>query len=490
MTLRPHLPFDPEETLPSYADRLSMMHTGRGMERLIRDLGIHVEHFVSGREEAVLNFANAIGQQSDEILKNTIRVLQRTAVFRGEPVSKTFLSPRTQKYCPACVAEDGVPTARRFRLFWGFRHVQRCDKHNLWLVKSPNPKATNLRVALGSDPLGKHEYAPEEMPEYLQWMRQRFHENLSEANPWLDGQTMEQVIAASEMIGAILQFGHDVRLSKLSAPQTEEATDVGFSIYREGPNAVHEALDTIRQTSQATAVQAGPLAHYSVLYDWLGRRGNAVEPGPIKDILRDHIADNSLIKPNTKVLGEAIQDRKFHSLRSLSQLVEIPHLRLARLLKKTGHIPEDASANEAGTMIFEIAEVVPLIRGLKTAIPLKDVPAYLGATKFQIEKLYAAGIVEPLIPRTTPGSVRKVVFGLDHLDQILSKISSLPEMPGKSKQNFHRIAYACQRGAGNFENVFFDVLEGRIEGFRDPEKAGIGAIYVDVAASIEMRKSA
>lgn len=490
MTLWPHFPFDPEETLPSYADRLSMLHTGRGMERLIRDLGIHVEHFVSGREDAVSNFANSIESQRDEILKNAIRVLPRTAVFRGEPVSKTFLSPRTLKYCPACVAEDGGPTARRFRLFWGFRHVQRCDKHNLWLVKSPNPKATNLRVALGSDPLGEHEYAPEDMPEYLQWMRQRFLENRSEANPWLDGQTMEQVIAASEMIGAILEFGHDVRFSKLSAAQTEEATDIGFSIYREGPIAVREALDTIRKTSPATAVQAGPLAYYGALYDWLCRRGNAVEPGPIKDILRDHIANNSLIKPNTRILGEEIKDRKFHALRSLSQLVEIPHVRLTRLLKKTGHIPEDASATEAGTMIFKIAEVVPLIRGLETAISLKDVPAYLGATKYQIEKLYAAGIVKPLIPRTAPGSVRKVVFGRDHLDEILGKILALSEMTGKSHRDLHPIAYACQRGAGSFEVVFSDVIEGRLEGFRHPEKVGIGAIYVDVAASIEMRKSA
>lgn len=46
--LWPTLQIDPEETLLSYADRLSVLHTGRGMVPLLKDRGIHVEHFVSG----------------------------------------------------------------------------------------------------------------------------------------------------------------------------------------------------------------------------------------------------------------------------------------------------------------------------------------------------------------------------------------------------------------------------------------------------------
>ncbi|WP_236637948.1 hypothetical protein [Mangrovicoccus ximenensis] len=89
-------------------------------------------------------------------------------------------------------------------------------------------------------------------------------------------QTLEQVLAASEMIGGILQYGHKVTLTKLSSAESEEATDIGFSIYSEGP----EAVDTIRRTSPATAVQAGPLAYYGRLFDWLDRRANSIRPDP------------------------------------------------------------------------------------------------------------------------------------------------------------------------------------------------------------------
>ncbi len=72
----------------------------------------------------------------------------------------------------------------------------------------------------------------------------------------------------------VLQHGHKVKLTRLSPAETEEATDIGFSNYSEGPDAVEEALDTIRQMSPANAVQAGPLANYGAPFDWLDRRSN------------------------------------------------------------------------------------------------------------------------------------------------------------------------------------------------------------------------
>lgn len=72
--LWPALPFDPQETLISYADRLSMSHTGRGMERLLRDHGIHHGYFVSSRPEAVAGVADATGHALIDVQRNAIRV--------------------------------------------------------------------------------------------------------------------------------------------------------------------------------------------------------------------------------------------------------------------------------------------------------------------------------------------------------------------------------------------------------------------------------
>ncbi len=479
MSLWPNLPFHLEETLLSYADRLSVFHTGRGMERLLRDLGINTEQFTAGREEAVVAFARAVGIPLEDAQQSSIRVFSRGASFRDEDISKSFLSPRAARYCPGCLVEDGPRSDHRFRLIWGFRHVVRCDRHSCWLVAAPHVDEINLRLALGAAPLGEAEAVGTETPEYLSWLRTRL-DGLNFSSSWMDDQSLEQVLAASEMLGGILQHGHKVALSKLTSAETEEATDIGFSIYSEGPEAIEEALDKIRYTSPAKAVQAGPLAYYGQLFDWLDRRSNAIDPGPIRDLLRDHIVKHSAIEPGTKVLGVEITERRYHTLQSLSATVGIARPRLSRLLKKLGEIPAGASEVESGNMVFEAAKTVPLIRAFKTAVSIHDVAEYIGASKRQVETLYRKGIIRPLIPRTGRGSVRQVVFAREHLDSLLRRISELPEMDERVEGKLHSISYVCQRGAGHFEDVLSGILEDRIPAVRHTGKTGIGAIYVDV----------
>ncbi|MDE4306214.1 hypothetical protein PXK30_21475 [Phaeobacter gallaeciensis] len=231
------------------------------------------------------------------------------------------------------------------------------------------------------------------------------------------------------MTDGVLQHGHKVKLTKLSPAETEEATDIGFSIYSQGHEAVEEGLDTIRQTSPANAVQAGPLAHYGKLSDWLDRRSNSINPGPIRDLLRDHIVKYSAVELGNTVLGVEITERRFHTLYSLSAAVGIKRPRPARLLKKLGEIPADSTEIEGGKMVFDAVTTVSMIEAFQTAIPLCDLPVYLGATKQQIEVLYLGGIVLPLTLRTKRGSVRHVFFGRSHLDQLLALIAGLPTTP-------------------------------------------------------------
>ncbi|ASP20389.1 TniQ [Antarctobacter heliothermus] len=490
MTLWPRLPFHADETLLSYADRLSILHTGRGMERLVRDLGINTEHFTAGRGEAVLAFAEAVGLPVNDAERASVRVFQRGASFRREAISKTFLSPRAARYCPSCLEEDGNHADRQFRLIWGFRHVARCDRHSTWLLAAARKDEINLRLALGGERLGSPRAATPEPPEYLAWLRARLSGGACLGSSWMRGQTLEQVLAASEMLRGILQHGHKVALTKLSPEQVEEATDIGFSIYSEGPEAIEEALDTIRVTSPATAVQAGPLAYYGKLFDWLDRRSNAIDPGPIRDILRDHIVKHSAIEPGTRVLGVEITERRFHTLYSLSTAVGIERPRLSRLLKKLGRIPSSATEVETGNMVFEVDKTVPLIEAFKTAIPLHDVPEYLGASQRQVEILYRVGVLQPLVPRAERGAVRNVVFGRSHLDDFLKRISDLPALDDAAVGDYHPISYACQRGAGRFEDIFGDILEGQTLAFRHSEKSGVSAIYVDVRSLVSIRKSA
>ena len=173
-----------------------MFHTGRGMERLLRDSQINHEHFKSGRTEAVINFAAVSGNPVDDIQRNAIRVLQRRGEFRGEATSKTFLLPQAKRYCPMCLGADGRPENWKFRLIWGFRHVQRCPRHDVWLLPTPNPAAHSLRVALNGVASEKASDADHEEPPYLDWLICRVENGTNCQKTWLADQTLDQVLGS------------------------------------------------------------------------------------------------------------------------------------------------------------------------------------------------------------------------------------------------------------------------------------------------------
>ena len=431
--------------------------------------------------------ATAVGASSDVLLRNTIDVKQTLVLFRGERLSKKFLSPRAARFCPACLAEDGANASWRHRLIWGVRHVHRCGRHGLWLEASSDPSAISLSsAARPSDPAARQPVSEPE-PDYLKWLSARLHGNLATVGSWMEGQTLEQILNASEMLGAILEHGHQIRVTKLPPAESEEATDIGFAIYREGPRAVAEALDTIRQTSPAKAVQAGPLAYYGRLFDWLDRRSNGIDPGPIKRILRDHIVKHSAVEPGTTVLGVEITERRFHTLQSLSAEVGVDRKRLSRLLQKIGKVPAGASDAESGNLVFDAHETIPLIEAFQTAVRLHDVPAYLGGSQGQIKALYRAGILKPFVPSTGRGSVRNVVFARAHLDEIHEKLDRLPVISGAECAGLHPVAYACQRGAGPFEQVFARILAGDIPSRRRSGKTGIGQLLINPNDVLDQR---
>ena len=196
---------------------------------------------------------------------------------------------------------------------------------------------------------------------------------------------------------------------------------------------------------------------------------------------------HSAVAPGSKILGKEITERRSHTLYSLSEELKIERKRLARLLKKLGEIPENAGEIDAGNMIFDAEKTAGLVDVFQSAIPMRDVPDYLGATKHQFEVLYRQGFVQPLVPRNGRGSVRKVVFARKPLDELMQKIAMLPNLRGGYEEKLHPISYCAQRGFGRFEELLRGVLDGDISAFKNPEKTGVAAICISLETLNAMR---
>lgn len=484
--LRPYVAFNPGETLLSYAARLSAFHTGMGPQRLLKDLGVPFNDFMAGNLGAVERFAGATGNSIETFRQALITVHPRHTNFRGHRCSRSFISPRVARYCPDCLAETAQRDDWQHQLIWCVRHIYRCPLHDQWLHSTDDRMAVDLRKVVRSNNIeGDHEEIGV-MPKYLLWAEAQLS-GRGTCDGWMSEQSMEQVLSASEMIGAVIQHGHKVSLRKLDVAEQERATDVGFTIYADGPKAIDAALTEIRNSSPATAVQAGPLAMYGQLFDWLDRRSNAVDPGPIRDLLREHIVKHSAVDSGETVLGVETLKQQYHSMQSLAHETGIERRRLSRLMQKLGYFPPGTTDAESGRLVFAADEVVSFIDDYCTAVPLTDVPKYLGASKHQTETLYAAEILTPLIPRNERGAVRNVVFSRRHLDEFLAKISSFSEVKDEVKSDLNTIAYACQRGGGTTPEVVSHILQGTLKAFRSAEKFGLASIMVSSAEAVDLR---
>lgn len=488
MRLLPHVPFDPQETLLSFAGRLAAIHTGQGIHRLLADMDINLKHFTIGQEEAVARLADITSSDPEVLASANMKAIRSDVHFRGDLCQKVFLPRAADKYCPLCLAEDGAPRAWRQRQIWCFAHVHRCAVHGVWLERLDAPART-LQDGLAKPDPGAAREAPGPCPTYLSWLQARIIARVHTETGWLAHQSVQQVLDASLMLGTVLEEGHKISPQTLSPERHEHALEKGFDVYALGPKGVTAALDQIRSSSPALAVQAGPLAHYGKLFDWLNRQCNDRDPGPIRDMMRDHIIQHDAVDTGVTVLGKRIEKRWFHSILSLSDTLGINTKRMSRLLQKLGRVPQGATDAEAGLLRFDADEISSLIADFETAIPRAEVADYIGSSLAQMQALYAAGILMPLIPRDAPGSVRQVVFARNHLDAFLAPFAALPEDDAKSGEKLHPISYACQRGAGTTVDVIQAILAKDLPAFRRREKHGLAAVVVSPKDAVSLRSA-
>ncbi|MFC3627829.1 TniQ family protein [Paracoccus angustae] len=480
--LTPRIPYDAAETIQSYAARLSFFHTGQGTSRLLEDYEVRPARFAAGHHDEVAKFAAAVGEDISALQAGTVRTYSRYNSFREEDFSRNVLSTHVRQFCPHCLREDGPPAEWRHRLIWCFLPIPDCLRHRSSLVEVTPGDAADIRDAVacvGGLDVAETSTSYAEGGRHLAWL----HARLSSSNRpgWLDGQSIEQVLNASEMLGIVLEHGQGARPGRLSRRDRSSALATGFRIYEEGAGAVYGALDEIRRSATATAVHAGPLAMYGALYDWLDRRSQLIAPGPVRDILREHILNHDAYAPGERLLGEPVGKRRLHSVISLAMTLKVNRRRMSRLLQKLGLVPEGATDGESGRLVFPVEEVEQLIKDYETAIPLAQVPDYIGGTQSQTLALYRAGVLPPVIPADAPGAVRRVIFARRVLDDLLSRIGELSPFDDTQREKVLSIGEACQRHGGRTEDLTQAVLAGKIEAFRLPGDTRLHAVRVSVS---------
>lgn len=433
MILLPHFPFDACETSISFLRRLSLFHTGQGAERLLADLSIDGNAFLSGDVEALSILAGASEIDASALQWGTISRFARHRKCRGERWSREFVLPEGARFCPQCLLDDGADTvewAGMGRLVWRLRPVLTCQIHGRRLVTLPAMTARweiNHRYPIREELRELADQQAEQTPTVLEnLIHDRISGQETQEGSWLRIQTIEQVTEACEMIGASIQHGPKFDVATMSPDTWRAAGAIGMAIATQGENAIREAFDGIAARSIKTSAKAGPRAIYGRLYEWLADTTPIIDHGPIRPLLREQILDTLAIDQGELLLGEVVEARRLHSVQSLSIKTGLHPKRLRKLLIQAGLSTEERWDQGSQRLVFPAQLAERFCRDLLDCVPLHHLPHLLDCTRTQAASLYRTGVLRPVVDRDMGAGIHKLAFAQREVQAFLAFLDALP----------------------------------------------------------------
>lgn len=493
--LFPRLPFVPDETPLSWAARLAAFHTGGRLVPFLNDLGIALMELVAGATEAITLLCDIADQDPEPVLHNTIHPLgERQLLLRHESFAAEMTTGPETRFCPACLAEDEAgeyrPDAlRRGRLIWRLQPVRVCPVHHLTLISRRLNKwddiAHELSVLVPEDQRALQtlaETAPIQKPSPLQdYVLARFEGRSGPA--WADGQGIEQVTRATEMLGGVLEFGTHAKPAELSMTDWNAASNNAWSYVRQGEGGVRSGLEMLQQR----AVEQGMVGHrnrfatFGMLYRWLSSPKLTKDPGPIREVLRRHIIATMDTKPNEVLLGEAVAIPKWSSISSIAKSDGVHPLTLRDVLIARRVIPAKAKDQPCSATLvdFQIGHEVAL--EMRRAVAVTALPGLLNASRPMVTCLINTGLLAALHGGNgqKQGKVSRSIDGL-RVEALISEINRAFPKVDTAPEGFVKLAKAAEMSRMPMEVILIGVFRHHLERvFRLQSEPGLGGLLVD-----------
>lgn len=494
MKLSPLLPFQSDETPLSWTTRMAAFHSRQRVAPFLRDLKIRLTDLNHGRTSAINRLCEITGEDPTPVFRNTASSDGRLRfILRGEPLPATMLLREETRFCPLCLAEDdrkhrNPGIARRGRLSWCLRIMTTCPTHNLPLISRKrgiwDDVAHELSVLVPETTTELHRLAdtlPSGPPSGLQdYVLRRLDGEMSTA--WLDDQTLEQVVKATEILGITMLQGTSCRFAALDRETWEVAARKGWLFTSHGEDGVRDALT--RLLGDAFARDKGGQNYAAVfgrLDRWLAERGHRTDHGPIKEIVRQFIIDNLDVVEGWNLLGRPVERRKKYSIRSLALETRLNDQTLRNLLVAKGLIDSSSANKSCSVLTIDAAVGRAVVEELRASVELTEAARLLSANRHTINCLIEAGRLTPLHEgRGRSGRVSCRV-GREELQLLLKRLEHRAPVLENIPEPWVTPTQATKRARITMQELLDLILEGKLRLVgRSDDSAGFSGIRLDV----------
>ena len=490
-TLFPHLPCHHDETPLSFGARLAAFHLDKPLVPFLHDIGVRPDALALGETDAIDRLAGVAGVDAAVLHRNSARsVAKSDYILRGHELSGEILSRPDTVFCPACLLEDdagaaNVATTRCHRLAWTLRPVRTCARHGLALVRrrveGHDRKFFELarQVPERGDALRRlTDGCERRMPSPLQgYMLDRL--DGVPGPEWLDSQTLEQAIRASEVVGALVVFGPAAKASDLSHDRWDEAGRIGFAVTSEGEAGIRRALYDAQVAFARTGAMPGRRKIFGSLWEWLSSTKLRKDPGDIMRIMREHIFDHMELAGGDVILGEALPERRLHSVQSLAAESGLNPKTLRNILAAGKLIP--AETKIGANHLFDAEAGRRLAASVPRAINVSKLREALGCTRPMVDQILDERLLLPLAdgPKDSAGRVWKSV-SKDAVDQLLADLCALARPVSTVPSGMVPISKAAEKAKAQSVEIMHLILGGFLANVaRLQDVDGIATILVD-----------
>lgn len=489
-TIEPRFPMARDESHVSWIVRSAAFHTGGDAVPFLGDLGVSVADVRSGAPEAIGRLCSVLGEDPEQVSRNTIRVEGNTRRLRNEVFSSKFLR-QSVAYCPACLLDDEAAgeahVTRRGRLIWLLKPVRTCPVHDLPLItvegsstwraaltglcRSAPEHADDLRAQVRS-------LAPRSCSPLQVYLEERL--DARSASPWLDGQTVEQACRATEMLGLVLQIGVRPRFRTLTEDDWDLAGRVGFAHASRGKAGIAEALDLLVDRSLESTRARRPSQVYGVLFDWL-QQTVKYKPGPIRELVRQHALERLEVEPCGNFLGAPVTERRRYSVASLARDAGLHPSTLRNALVTLGAVPA-GSEQDNGRLTINARTATDLAGALQRVVPIARLPELLNTSRAQAQQLVHEGLLPMLQPDPEQRQGRQgCAVDRWEVDRFLGRLERDAVPVADFPAGMTGIPPAAERARCPTTEIVRLILAGRLKRIARLERAkGYAAILVDV----------
>lgn len=487
--LFPHVPFDPIETPQSFAARLSWLHTKGALLPFLQDIGVKPAELMSNEARSIETLAMISGEDASALARNAaLRVAKRAYDLRGSQVSAEFMARPATVFCPTCLAEDdaqyGDPRLRRGRWIWTLSAVRTCPEHGLPLVARAK-KQWDDELHVMSDRVPERGQALQEIMgsqhvRTVSPLQSYIVSRLSgERGPeWLDAQTLDQALRATEMLGIVIKFGPAKNLQTASRDDWDVAGRAGFEYTSRGEEGILEGLEQIFRARPPSVTNAGAQKVFGRLFQWLAFAKGAKDPGEIKAIMREFIFGHFALASGHKVYGVALDQRRLHTATSLASEAGLDARTLRSVLFATRLICAD---DEKAQVAFSAEAGRAVASSITRLVAVTGLPKALNCTRPQADQLVDEVLLTPIVDEFLQGHGRvRKAFDADQITAFLDRLHTVAHKVIDVPDDLVPVSKAAERAKISSGEIMHLILCEHLRTvIRKSGSTGIESIFVD-----------